>query len=62
MATSGPITRSAWAKLRRDAELAFPEQLAGKPLPEVLLPYQQRLLETTATHEVIFVEKSRRTG
>jgi phage FluMu gp28-like protein len=31
-------------------------------LPDVFLPYQQRLMESVATHSVTVVEKSRRTG
>lgn len=60
--TDGPISRDSWLELRREATCTFPEQLSGMTLPEVLLPYQQRLMETTATHDVTFVEKSRRTG
>lgn len=36
--------------------------MTGSELPDVLLPYQQRLLRTTAAHRVTLVEKSRRIG
>lgn len=35
---------------------------AAEQLPDLLLPYQQRLLENTSAHKVVLVEKSRRTG
>lgn len=59
---SGPIGREEWAELRRQALFSLPDTLTGKTLPEVLLTYQQKLLATTAAHQVTFVEKSRRTG
>jgi len=59
---SGPIGREEWAELRRQALFSLPDTLTGKSLPEVLLTYQQKLLATTAAHQVTFVEKSRRTG
>ncbi|PCJ57882.1 MAG: hypothetical protein COA65_08945 [Rhodospirillaceae bacterium] len=42
----------------------FPEALrqVGSHLPDVLLPYQQKLLATTATNQVTVYEKSRRIG
>ena len=42
--------------------IEFPEQLKGKPLPDVLLPYQKELMSTTAVNQVILVPKSRRIG
>jgi phage FluMu gp28-like protein len=66
MSAAGPVSKEEWAKLRRRACQSLPgwlaEQLDPDDLPAVLLPYQQRLLSTTASHQVTFVEKSRRTG
>ena len=48
---------------RREADrTSLPEALHGLALPEVLLPYQQRLLKATADHQVVLYEKSRRIG
>ena len=43
-------------------QIKFPESLDGKSLPDVLLPYQKSLMSTTAVHQVIICEKSRRIG
>lgn len=52
-----------WDRLRADSRQALPEALAGAAsLPAVLLPYQQRLLATTAVSQLVVVEKSRRIG
>lgn len=59
---AAPISREDWARLRTQTHAAFPEALQGSSLPDVLLPYQQQLLHATATHRVVVVEKSRRTG
>ena len=45
-----------------DAPQELPEELAGKELPEVLLPYQQALISLTAEHALVVCEKSRRIG
>ena len=58
----GPITKEQWAQHRRDAVQALPDALAGKRLPEVLLPKQQELLAATATHSLVVSDKSRRVG
>ena len=41
---------------------SFPEALKGTSIPEVLLPYQQRVLASTASHQLTVCEKSRRVG
>jgi phage FluMu gp28-like protein len=41
---------------------SFPEGLDGISIPEVLLPYQQRVLATTSAHALTVCEKSRRIG
>jgi phage FluMu gp28-like protein len=53
------ITSEEWQQHRRDAVRALP---VGVSIPDVLLPYQQQLLATTAANQVTVVEKSRRTG
>lgn len=40
----------------------IPEELIGADLPSVLLPYQQKLLASTALNAVTLCEKSRRIG
>ena len=56
-----PISDEDWEKLRRQARFSLPVQ-DGASLRGVLLPYQQRLLETTALNQVVVCEKSRRIG
>jgi phage FluMu gp28-like protein len=62
------LTRTEWEDLRRQASQSMPcwMEAAGlndlTRLPDVLLAYQQQLLASTATHRVVVVEKSRRTG
>jgi phage FluMu gp28-like protein len=56
------VTAEEWAALRRESLHGLPAGLDGKSLPDVLLPYQQTLLATTAANRVTVVEKSRRTG
>ncbi|HQS08730.1 MAG: hypothetical protein B7Y12_02125 [Rhizobiales bacterium 24-66-13] len=48
------ISEEDWARLRADAD---PNEASG-----VLLAYQDKLLATTALHQVTLCEKSRRTG
>lgn len=43
-------------------EYDMPSSLEGKDLPDVLLPYQQALMQATSKHSVIIYEKSRRIG
>jgi len=57
-----PVSREEWERLRADARFVLPDHLTGARLPDVLLPYQQDLLATTAASRVTVVEKSRRTG
>ena len=57
-----PVTAADWAEHRRAAVQAFPVELAGRTLPDVLLPYQQELLAATATTALTVTDKSRRIG
>ncbi len=54
------ITEAEWAELRRQSIATGID--AGATLDAILLPYQQRLAQSTASHRVTVVEKSRRTG
>lgn len=57
------VTQEDWDQLREDSRQAMPSVLADKgSLPAVLLPYQAKLLATTASHQFVIVEKSRRIG
>ena len=60
--TRPPVTKKDWANLRKDARQAFPEKLLNQPLDEVLLPYQQEVLQAVDDNDVVGIEKSRRTG
>jgi phage FluMu gp28-like protein len=67
MTAGAAITMEEWAELRREACQSLPGWMAEAgidptDLPAVLLPYQQKLLATTANSQVTGVEKSRRTG
>lgn len=53
------IGRDAWAELRTRQGRATPEDYRRAPL---LLRYQQEISRACDTHEVVVVEKSRRTG
>lgn len=56
-------TDQAWEKLREDSRQELPAVLeAAAGLPAVLLPYQAELLATTAIHQFVICEKSRRIG
>jgi phage FluMu gp28-like protein len=55
------ITSDEWTAHRRTV-LRSSLYVPGGTIPDVLLPYQQELLATTAAHPVTVVEKSRRTG
>jgi len=59
---SQPLTEEQWSEQRQEAMQSFPEALEAAELPEVLLPYQRRLLDSTAIHDVVICEKSRRIG
>ncbi len=56
------INNADWAKLRQEARQVMPDFAADSELPDILLPYQQNSLITTAENQVTVVEKSRRTG
>lgn len=57
-----PITQEEWARLRSEATQAMPEVLAGKALPDILMPSQKALLLATSTHQLVVSDKSRRIG
>lgn len=60
---SAPVTQKDWDRLREESRQELPEALAGADdLPAVLLPYQAQLLSTTALHQFVICEKSRRIG
>lgn len=54
------VTEEEWRKHRQEALHGLPSR--GEGLVDVLMPYQQLLLATTAANRVTVVEKSRRTG
>lgn len=57
------LTDTEWDELRADSRQALPEAVdTSDGLPAVLLPYQSRLLRTTATEQLVVCEKSRRIG
>ncbi|WP_165184738.1 terminase large subunit domain-containing protein [Caulobacter soli] len=58
----GPITNEEWAAHRREAMQAMPAFLAGKALPDILMPSQKALLLATASNKVVVSDKSRRIG
>jgi phage FluMu gp28-like protein len=58
----GPISAEEWAKARREAVQAMPEVLSGKGLPDILMPSQKKLLQATATNQLVVSDKSRRIG
>lgn len=62
MNTPELVADADWAKFRREAMQAFPAELVGKSIPDVLLPYQQELLLATATSNLVATDKSRRVG
>lgn len=56
------ITAEEWEAHRKQVGVQLPAALDGLPMPDILLPYQAELLQTTASNRVTVVEKSRRTG
>ena len=57
------LTDSEWDEIRAESRQALPEALETKAgLPAVLLPYQAQLLASTAAHQLVVCEKSRRIG
>lgn len=56
------ITADEWKRHRAATTGQLPDFLTGRELPDILMPYQAELLQTTATNRVTIVEKSRRTG
>lgn len=57
-----PVTEEEWAKARRISQQNMPSQLAGGALPDVLLPSQKALLQSTAKFALTVSDKSRRIG
>lgn len=61
--TAAPQTQEEWDQLREDSRQELPDALVSdEGLPAVLLPYQANLLATTAAHQFVICEKSRRIG
>lgn len=62
--TAGPVSAEEWAEHREAARQELPAALTADNdnLPALLLPYQGRLLETTALSQLTVCEKSRRIG
>ncbi|HEY2070700.1 MAG TPA: hypothetical protein VGG48_14175 [Rhizomicrobium sp.] len=60
--TGLPISEEEWKRHREEAVASLPEPLAGMAMPDILLPFQKALLQSTAEHQVTVAEKSRRTG
>jgi phage FluMu gp28-like protein len=57
-----PLSEEEWKRHRLDAIASLPAELAGAALPDILLPFQKELLQSTAQHSLTVAEKSRRTG
>ena len=57
-----PVTTEEWERHREEARRTMPEELQGKTLPDVLLPYQQRAVSVIMAEPVTAIEKSRRIG
>jgi phage FluMu gp28-like protein len=60
--TAELVSAEDWAKHRREQLQELPPMLAGRDLPDVLLPYQKELLASTAVHQLVATDKSRRVG
>ncbi len=57
------LTDEEWEELRAKSRQEFPEAIeTSEGLPAVLLPYQAKLLQTTALYQLTVCEKSRRIG
>lgn len=56
------ITEEQWAEARRAATQAMPSVLAGKSLPDILMPSQKELLKATSAYNLVVSDKSRRIG
>jgi phage FluMu gp28-like protein len=56
------ITEAEWKKLRVESLASGPGFDPDASLDKILLPYQQKLLQTVAAFDVTVIEKSRRTG
>ena len=59
---SAPVTVKEWERHREEARWTMPEELQGRELPDVLLPYQQRAVSVIMGEPVTVIEKSRRIG
>ncbi|MBI1262964.1 MAG: hypothetical protein GC184_14700 [Rhizobiales bacterium] len=58
----GPVSEEDWAAHRQLMMQSMPLQLMGGSIPDVLLPYQKRLLQSTAIYSLTVSDKSRRIG
>jgi phage FluMu gp28-like protein len=59
---AGPVTAADWAAHRHAALAEMPAGLRGTSLPDVLLPYQKKLLASTSRNALTVAEKTRRAG
>lgn len=57
-----PVSAEEWERHREEARRSMPEELQGRELPDVLLPYQQRAVSVIMGEPVTVIEKSRRIG
>lgn len=63
MAQTNELSNQDWAAIREESRQELPKILdSSGALPDVLLPYQQQLLATTAITQLVVCEKSRRIG
>jgi phage FluMu gp28-like protein len=56
------VNDNDWARFRREQLQRLPLELAGKSLPDILLPYQKELLAATSAYQLVATDKSRRVG
>lgn len=60
--TGVPLSEEEWKRHRQNAVASLPSCLAGMELPDILLPFQTALLQSTSLNQLTVAEKSRRTG
>jgi phage FluMu gp28-like protein len=60
--SGAPLTEEEWKRHRMNAVASLPSCLEGKDLPDILMPFQVELLQSTAVNQLTVAEKSRRTG
>jgi len=57
-----PLSEEDWKRHRMEAVASLPECLKGKSLPDIFMPFQKALLQSTKDWQLTVAEKSRRTG